>query len=411
MFSIADLSWSVDTSSTVVFAVKGVLQGIDREPRAVRYSATFVPPLPSSAKGPNLPRNDFSIPAASAARVVGSRPYSRMTMAPSADPNNLADLQRPHTWLMRRILSDRRQSRSRLLVVSIGGIGTSSLMDTLRQRLTPLQVDLSDVNDRDGLKHTPYNLLSRGAVASFFPKLVLYVLGHPASAIASHFRRGWPGSQLCLVNPEAEKLMASDRSLNSTMAPPEKVNYLMNYTHLVDKSGIDYYDTYSHATSWLGATELGFTVLYMTLPTLLKSQVQLAKLLQLDNVAQPLFEFPLRNSTSWNPIGKPLAYVNLYDSIYTRLVSDFDRVCASPNPELCASLGLRPANGAAVFNSSLAEAFEQLRTPPSNIAAARRYYIRGLAGICGERLRPKPIVRKVVNASRVGPSSRQRLVN
>ena len=170
-------------------------------------------------------------------------------------------------------------------------------MDSLRGALGPLGVDIGDVNDKDGLKHTPYSLLSRGALAAFDPIIVLYVLGNPAAAIASHYRRGWPGSQMCLLNPSAEAVLAETPVLNATHFPPEpNISLFPAYASLVAETGTDYFETYAHAASWLGATELGYTVVWSTLRRLVlpETQAALGRLIFGASPREPLYDFPVR---------------------------------------------------------------------------------------------------------------------
>ena len=105
----------------------------------------------------------------------------------------------PHIWLQRNVYPERRRLLDRVLVASLGGVGSSAIIEALRKPLRRLRYITNDLNNRDGIKHAPYDLLSRGALAAFDPTFVLYVLGNPAAAIASHYRRGWPGVQFCQV--------------------------------------------------------------------------------------------------------------------------------------------------------------------------------------------------------------------
>lgn len=321
-------------------------------------------------------------------------------------------------------MPDKSLGRLRVVVVSLGGVGSTALMDSLRGALGPLGVDISDVNDKDGLKHTPYGLLSRGALAAFDPTLVLYVLGNPAAAIASHYRRGFQGSQICLLSPSAESVLAETPVLNATHFPPaSNVSLFPAYASLVAETGTDYFETYAHAASWLGATELGYTVVWATLRRLVQPETQaaLGQLIFGASPRAPLYDFPvrdsegcadgafalispcpsrsqLRNSTSWNPRGVPAPYLTLYASIYDRLLASFDGACASSSPTQCAAAGLRPIGNTTQLNASIMDAFG-FRASAISIASARRTYIRLLPGVCGAHLRPKRRVRTVSAAA------------
>lgn len=206
-------------------------------------------------------------------------------------------IESPHVWLYKRGVPDRR-AIGRVLIISIGGVGSSAIMMELRTPLRKLRYETNDLNNRDGLKHTTYSPLSRGAVAAFDPSLIIYVLGHPAAAVASHFRRGWPGVQFCLVNPDADAILAAEPRLHALLQIRQsKVNLVHNFTRIVSESKVDYFSTYSHALSWLGVTELGYTIVFTTLSTLnkLNRDGSLAGLLNRTVQAeQPLFNFTVR---------------------------------------------------------------------------------------------------------------------
>lgn len=108
--------------------------------------------------------------------------------------NATQGIEGPHIWLQRYVYPERRRLLDHVLVASLGGVGSSAIIEALRKPLRRLRYITNDLNNRDGIKHAPYDLLSRGALAAFDPTLVLYVLGNPAAAIASHYRRGWPGA-------------------------------------------------------------------------------------------------------------------------------------------------------------------------------------------------------------------------
>ena len=84
----------------------------------------------------------------------------------------------------------------RLYVVSIGGVGTTPLMEALRASLRSINYDLNSIPDTDYLKHAPFGLTARMRLHRRQPAAILYVLGNPLAALESHFRRGWAGFQV-----------------------------------------------------------------------------------------------------------------------------------------------------------------------------------------------------------------------
>ena len=101
----------------------------------------------------------------------------------------------------------------------------------------------------------------------------------------------------------AEELFAADARLLPTLMPPPKVNCLSNYTRLVAETGIDYFDAFEHAASWLGATELGYTVVWATLKTVQRLNMDGSLALLLNRTkeanAQPVFNFTVRQCGGW----------------------------------------------------------------------------------------------------------------
>lgn len=293
---IFELSWQSSTTSNRVHTVRGHSLDMHNEERQYGPLPNAAP-LQLSTDAISRTLNSTTSLSMLMQKAETSRPAAPyISRGISVSPDNI--------WLYGGFAPDRQLNRTRLLVVSIGGVGTTSLMDTLKNALSPHGVDVNDVNNQDGLKHTSYSELSRGAIAAFAPSVVIYVLGNPAAAIASHFRRGWPGSQLCLVNPAAESIIGGNSELNATMDPPPKTNFMTNYSLIVSDSGVDYFASFEHASSWLGATELGLTVFFASLQTLISSQEAVSRLLNIKPASSSLFEFQVspQSNSSYVPV-------------------------------------------------------------------------------------------------------------
>ena len=86
--------------------------------------------------------------------------------------------------------------QKRLLVISIGGVGTTALMQALRTSLRAIHYEMNAVPDADLLKHAPYSIMGRARVLRRSPAAILYLIGNPLAALESHFRRGWAGFQV-----------------------------------------------------------------------------------------------------------------------------------------------------------------------------------------------------------------------
>jgi hypothetical protein len=86
--------------------------------------------------------------------------------------------------------------KPRLVVVSLGGVGTTSLMEALRRSLRAINYDLNAIPDSDYLKHAPFSYITRNRMLRRPPTGVIYLIGDPLMGIESHFRRGWAGFQV-----------------------------------------------------------------------------------------------------------------------------------------------------------------------------------------------------------------------
>lgn len=298
-----------------------------------------------------------------------------------------------------------------LLVVSAGGSGSSALMDTLTVQLRRRGVRVNDVNDEDGLKHARYSDVSRGAIAAFNPTLILYLLPSPLVSIASHFRRGWPGAQLCKLRGQDAAGRELTGGLLAALAPVQRGANgsvpLATFAALAAARGVDYFGFEEHAASWLRAPELGFTVWFARLADVVEQQGILAALLGLgEDAAPPLFRFPLRNATPpalrlAGGAGLPTAFLELYAGVEERLVRRFRGRCAAPlppqtgaasasntsTPPPCAGhLPLLPDS--APSNATLIRQHAHVWATRAALVFSWQAYVHGHAGPCRGLLRP-----------------------
>jgi hypothetical protein len=245
----------------------------------------------------------------------------------------------------------------RLQIVSTGGVGTTELMQTMRPLLEPLGVELNDVNDIDGLKHPWLSECTLHRVRRFGPTAIIYVLGDPAAAIYSHFRRGWAGSQMCRLTPEAE-VSLQDPELSSIMTlngwPPSHkkrtaraeswemfTRWIASNPGAKDPFGIE-----AHALSWLhGAADLHAPVWFTTLADFAVTNSTVLGLLDLppDVLAKapvPLFTLKLREP-SYRPDGVPQGFIDMYARVRDSTMR-LQGLCyeAGPGPSRCEAAGL-----------------------------------------------------------------------
>ena len=91
-------------------------------------------------------------------------------------------------------------------VVGAGGAGQTSIMKHLQRQ----SIRTNHVDDKDGLKHCPF----RSDLCGGTPKL--YVYGHPALVVQSHYRRNWEKIQANKLNP----------GVNTSQMPASAEDYL-----------------------------------------------------------------------------------------------------------------------------------------------------------------------------------------
>lgn len=300
----------------------------------------------------------------------------------------------------------------RLLVVSVGGVGTTSLMGVLSTELGNARVELNDINDGDGLKHAPFGPASRGAVVAFDPTVILYIIGDPVAALLSHFRRGWPDSQLCKLRPaDAGAQLTRDAALRDAVINGSGVDAFERYARLVAErvtagggAGADPADPFSvwdHAASWVaGAAELRRPVLFATLETAVTVQGALVGLLGPSAAGlQPLARFQQVRRRSSRPPSLPAPFTALYSEIHSRLLRELDGRCAG-GVAACAGSGLAPVQlqgmgGEAALSlpttlqAGAASGASKQRLPLRAIADAWARRVKLLPGLCGDVLRPR----------------------
>lgn len=300
-------------------------------------------------------------------------------------------------------------SRPRLLVVSIGGIGTSSLMTILSTELGKMNVEMNDVNDGDGLKHAPFGPPSRGAVAAFDPTAILYILGNPAAGLLSHYRRGWADSQLCKLRPDdSNAILAGDPSLRAAVVNCSGVDCFLQYANIVAAraaavtaahgapgEALDAFRVWEHAQSWVAAAAaLHRPVIFASIETAVAVQGSLVRLLGLPPDARPLARFEILRPTSRVPQDRiPPSFTALYAGIHARLLDELDGRCAG-GEGVCAesSLALVKAKGdgdADVPPDTLGFARVNARLSQRSIAHAWARRVALMPGICGAVLRPQ----------------------
>jgi len=83
-----------------------------------------------------------------------------------------------------------RTSELRIHVTSIGGVGTTGIMEEMKQMSPPIVTN--DPIDNDQIKHVPYSkLVGMAGFNRERPQKVVYLYGDPTRAIMSLDRRGW----------------------------------------------------------------------------------------------------------------------------------------------------------------------------------------------------------------------------
>jgi hypothetical protein len=221
----------------------------------------------------------------------------------------------------------------RLLVISIGGVGTTPLMLALLDALAVPHINMT-INspvDKDGLKHVWVSAQALPKLLAFQPAAVLYLLGDPLPAIYSHFTRAWAGVQMCKVAPNASVAVRANQNLMRLLRSYFfDSNDFVKYGGIVDEAGFDYFQTLEHAWSWVvGAPHLGVPVLFATLETVLTHQAALLAFLQQPNATLPLLRMPLFRNSSFVRNKPPVLpkVEKLYRSIYDELVRSLDGRC------------------------------------------------------------------------------------
>ena len=265
--------------------------------------------------------------------------------------------------LPKSLLPRRSPDERRLLIVSTGGVGTSTLISELMPALEGhgIGIVLNDVNDSDGLKHAWLSECTLQRVRRFGPTAILYVLGEPAAATYSHFRRGWAGAQACKLAKDAEAsllapglgaallLNAKPQSIFRTSAASSWADYV----RWVDSQGPLWRDPMGfveHARSWqLGAAELGAPIWFSSLADLVADAYPIPILLGFPsnataNRSRPLFSLSLRKP-SYSPARLPKTFLEAYAGVSAEL-STLRGLCYEPMPaggasgSRCAAAGL-----------------------------------------------------------------------
>lgn len=169
----------------------------------------LLPVFPGEALTPSVTSSSRRRPFATV--VVGSprQRSTRFLSHPDADEFNQSDpldtsltLPCPVLWQDAPV----PKPQKRLLVISIGGVGTTALMEALRASLRAIHYEMNAIPDADLLKHAPYGILGRTRVLRRSPAAILYLIGNPIAALESHFRRGWAGFQVRPCTPVQRSL-------------------------------------------------------------------------------------------------------------------------------------------------------------------------------------------------------------
>ena len=265
--------------------------------------------------------------------------------------------------LPKSLLPRRSPDERRLLVVSTGGVGTSTLISEMMPALEGhgVGIVLNDVNDFDGLKHAWLSECTLQRVRRFGPTAILYVLGEPAAATYAHFRRGWAGAQACKLAKDAEASLLAP-GLGAALllnAKPQRIfktsaaSSWADYVRWVDTQGPLWRDPLGfveHAKSWqLGAAELGAPIWFSSLADLVADAFPIPILLDFPsnataNRSRPLFSLSLREP-SYRPEGLPKTFLEAYAGVSAELSTLRGR-CYEPMPargassSRCAAAGL-----------------------------------------------------------------------
>ena len=226
-------------------------------------------------------------------------------------------------------------------------------MAELVTRLEAQGVGLNSRDDEDGLKHPWLSECTLLRVRRYNPAAVVYVLGEPAAAAHSHFRRGWAASQLCRLARDADAALSDptlyaifdlNRKSEPRARPTESATAgatasatsmpialgrltnaaqsWANFTHWIASAsgGRDPFEFAEHALSWQrGATELGVPLWFTTLEDLAADATPLTTLLGLPiNASAPLYTLQMR-PRSYVPDAVPRGFTDVYARVQAEL--------------------------------------------------------------------------------------------
>lgn len=259
-----------------------------------------------------------------------------------------------------------------LLVVSAGGAGTSFVISMLGEKLARLGIRMNKLNDEDGLKHPWLSECTLHRVRRFAPTAVVYLLGDPASALHSHFRRGWAAAQLCRLNPSAEAIVTHPMlkpifdenkrpmKVYKTAAAKSWADFVRWIAAQPDSAAADPFDFVEHARSWeRGAAELGAPLWFTTLDDLANDTAPLRRLLSIPDPFNGSFpaSLTLRNS-SYTPGGLPHQFIDRYartrDELWALRGRCFETSSAQPgHRSVCATAVLPTVDSGAPAGESI----------------------------------------------------------
>lgn len=224
----------------------------------------------------------------------------------------------------------------RLLVVSPGGVATSSAMYGLRSAIAPAGYVLSNPDDSDNLKHRFMDGLT-GCTAAwltcFAPDRIFYLFGEPLEAAASHFRRKWADVQLTKMNPHAATMLNASSAMARAVLASNWTDYLAAIPSPPTVASVDVFGIMDHITGWYNAAVAGALpapILFLDVATLLATQgAPLAPFLGVPpSLLSHLTASPILRRHI-DPAAIPPAILAVYDDAYAA-IRHLDTVVINP---------------------------------------------------------------------------------
>lgn len=240
------------------------------------------------------------------------------------------------------------QCTLKVLVVSAGGVGTTSLMTHLRRVVPGVCMNL--VTDHDGLKHgipsaaywkrtrgwcpipsdagtvgvgdlgrlatKPYRYRRCGTELRGLPQRIIYVLGHPVLSLRSNFRRGTMRSVYASMSGTSIAQLARDPP---TWLQSPQGNYTLFIPQTVAQ-GEDLIGFVGHMEAWQQCDSVPAPVLIASLDTLTRNVALLPTFLSVtpSMTTSSSAQLTIRAPHS-APMGEPRAFLQLYDELWMRM--------------------------------------------------------------------------------------------